>query len=61
MPIDYVCPVCSKKMRRELDVIIPHTESHIIDIIKQEHPGWVESGGVCKKCYEYFKKQLKPK
>lgn len=55
---DFVCPTCSKAMSRDLLVVIPHTEEHIVDVLKKKYPKWVESDGVCKKCYEYYKGQL---
>lgn len=58
MPIDFVCPACGKKFPRELKMIMPHIEEHVIDEIKKAHPHWVQTQGVCKKCYEYLKKQL---
>jgi hypothetical protein len=57
----FVCPTCGKTMERELLVIIPHTESHIVDVIKRDHPNWVEQDGICKKCYAYYKGQLRPR
>jgi len=60
MPMTFVCPTCGKKMPRDLDLIIPHTEKHIVEAIKKEHPDWVEKDGVCKKCYEYYKRQIHP-
>lgn len=56
----FVCPVCNKEMPRDLSVIIPHTEEHIVEIIKAKHPDWAEGDGVCKRCYEYYKKQMHP-
>jgi len=56
----YSCPVCKQNMPRDLLKIIPHTEGHIVELIKKKHPEWVESGGMCKKCYEYYKNQLHP-
>jgi len=38
---------------------VDHVESEIVEIIKQEHPEWVEKNNVCPKCYEYFKAQLR--
>ena len=58
--MDYNCPVCEAKMPRDIMVVIPHTEIHIVDEIKKIHPGWVEKDGVCKKCYEYYKNQIHP-
>ena len=57
---DFICPTCNQAMQRELLVIIPHTEEHIIDVIKKKYPNWVEADGVCKKCYEYYKSRLHP-
>lgn len=59
--MDYLCPVCNKNLLRELSVIIPHTEEHIMELIKKDHPDWIEDDGICRKCYEYYKKQLHPK
>ena len=57
---DFICPTCGRSMSRDLAVIIPHTEDHIIDEVKKKHPEWVTRDGVCKMCYAYFKKQLHP-
>ena len=56
--MDFICSVCSKKLPRELLVIIPHTEEHIINEIKKQHPKWATADGVCAKCYEYYKEQM---
>lgn len=58
--MEFICPTCGKGLPRELLVIIPHTEGHIVDAIKEKHPDWIESNGICKKCYEYYKKQFHP-
>ena len=57
---DFICPTCGQRMQRELTIIIPHTEEHIMDVITKKHPNWVEADGICKKCYEYYKSQLHP-
>ena len=56
--MQFVCPVCGKIISRELTVIISHAEEHVVEEIKKKHPEWAESGGVCKRCYEYYKDQL---
>ena len=58
--MDFICPICRKPIPKELVVIISHGESHIVDEIKKKHPEWIESNGVCKKCYDYYKKELHP-
>ena len=55
----YRCPLCQKEMPRDLAVYLDHTQSHVIDQIKKEHPEWVTGDGVCGPCVEYYKKQLK--
>jgi len=56
---EFVCPTCNKEMPRDLLVVVPHTEEHVIDVIKKRHPKWTEENGVCKKCYEFYKTQMK--
>lgn len=31
------------------------TEKYVLDLIRSEHPEWIESNGACKKCVEYYK------
>lgn len=56
--MDYICPICGKKLSREIGVIYPHTEEHIVEEIKKKHPDWAEKSGVCTKCHEYYEKQM---
>ena len=57
--MDYRCPVCQKNVGVDLQSFVDHTEGHIVDIIKKDHPDWVRKDGVCKKCLEYYHKQMK--
>ncbi|UCC94879.1 MAG: hypothetical protein JSW40_08725 [Candidatus Omnitrophota bacterium] len=59
--MDYECPICGKLLPHELIRIISHGEAHITEEIKKKHPEWVESNGVCRKCYEYYREQIRPK
>ncbi len=45
-------------MERDLALFLSHTDQHVIDQIKREHPEWATADGVCKPCAEYYKKQL---
>ena len=56
---EYQCSVCGKKVKDDLLVYIGHTETHIIDEIKKYHPEWVQDDGLCAKCVDYYKGQLK--
>jgi hypothetical protein len=58
--MNFICPTCGKTIPLDLPIIISHTEEHIIDVIKRDHPDWVEKDGICKKCYEFYKSQLHP-
>ena len=55
----YVCDVCKEKVSGDSIVFISHTEQHIFEIIKKQHPQWIEKNGVCQKCLEYYRTQLK--
>jgi len=55
----YQCPVCGNIVKSSLAEYIKHTEKHIVDEIKKDHPRWAEKNGVCPKCLEYYRKQIK--
>ncbi len=57
--MEYKCSVCQEKVEGDLLLYINHTESHIIEHIKSKHPDWAEENGLCSKCEEYYRKQLK--
>jgi len=57
----YECSICHEKMEKDLIVLLKHTESHIIDEIKAQHPDWVEDSGICTKCLGFYKDQMKEK
>lgn len=59
--MDFICPTCERSLPRELQYIIPHTEEHIVNEIKKSHPKWIDSDGLCKKCYEHYNNQLNKK
>lgn len=61
MTTEFRCPTCGKIIPQELLAIIAHTEEDIVEVIKKDHPSWVEENGVCKKCYAYYKQQLHPR
>lgn len=56
---DYLCPVCGKEMPRDLMVFLNHTDQHIVNEIKKTHPQWVDADGVCRRCLEFYRRQLR--
>lgn len=56
-----ICPICRKvvleegysKHRRS------ETKQRIIRFIQQDHPEWVEPGGVCSQCLRSYEEKLK--
>lgn len=57
--MEYKCPVCGQVCCDDLSKYIKHTEKHIVDVIKQKHPEWAEKNGICPKCLEYYRQQIK--
>jgi len=55
----YQCSVCQQTVQDDLLVYIAHTEKHIMDEIKANHPEWAEKDGVCQKCVDYYRGQMK--
>ncbi|MCK5012632.1 MAG: hypothetical protein KAS66_02345, partial [Candidatus Omnitrophica bacterium] len=59
--MEYKCSVCDEHVKDDLLVYINHTETHIMDEIRASHPDWAEKDGLCKKCIDYYRDQLKGK
>ena len=59
--MEYICGVCGEKIKDDLVLFKNHTEKHIIDLVKKEHPNWVEKNGMCRNCLDYYKGELKGK
>lgn len=57
--MEYKCSVCGETIKEGMEVFLTHTDKHVVDIIKEKHPQWVDADGVCHKCVEYYKKQMK--
>ena len=55
----YRCPMCREMIEGDITVFRNHTEDHIIDVIKNKNPGWVEEDGICPRCVEYFRKEMR--
>jgi 5-methylcytosine-specific restriction endonuclease McrA len=57
--MEYECSVCKGKVEGDVLVYMNHTESHIIEEIKNRHPEWADTDGLCQKCVDYYKDQIK--
>jgi len=57
--MSYTCSVCQAEVPDDLVVFMNHTEGHIVEEIKAKHPDWVENDGLCQKCVDYYKNQIK--
>ena len=55
----YTCPICQDSIKDELAAYIQHTEGHIVEVIKAKHPDWIEGDGLCQKCLDYYRRELK--
>ena len=56
--MDYKCSVCGQKVDGDLIVLTSHTETHIIDLVKHDHPDWAQKDGLCQKCLEYYRNEI---
>ncbi|MCB9799290.1 MAG: hypothetical protein H6757_00845 [Candidatus Omnitrophica bacterium] len=45
-------------MERDLVKYLDHTNGHVIDQIKKQHPEWIAADGGCQSCVQYYEKQL---
>ena len=52
--MEYNCTACGQKVPGDMMIFRDHTEKHIVDLIKVDHPEWTEKDGICQKCLQYF-------
>ena len=52
--MEYQCSACGAKVSADMLVYREHVNKHIVDLIKVDHPDWIEQGGICKKCIQYY-------
>ena len=57
--MDYICSLCKQSVSGDLMVYKLHTDNHIVDLVKDDHPEWIESNGLCRKCLEYYENEIK--
>ncbi|MDP8212740.1 MAG: hypothetical protein P9X22_05545 [Candidatus Zapsychrus exili] len=57
----YVCSICKEEVNGDSLAYIKHTEGHIVDYIRTQHPEWEKEKGVCKKCHQYYIDELRGK
>jgi len=55
----YECGVCGQVVEGDSLKFIDHNEQHIVDLVKTKHPDWQEKDGVCGKCVDYYRDQIK--
>jgi hypothetical protein len=55
----YTCPSCGEIMERDLSLFMDHTDRHIVDEVKKQHPAWITQDGYCPKCLDYFKRAMR--
>lgn len=56
--MEYTCGACGQKVSGDIILLTEHTDKHIIDLVKNDHPDWVEKSGICRKCFEYYKAEI---
>lgn len=57
--MEYRCAACGEVFSHDLLVYVDHTEKHIVDLLKHDHPEWVEKDGICRQCLEYYRAELR--
>jgi len=56
--MEYTCSVCKKEIQGGLVRFTEHTEKHIIELVKHDHPEWVEADGLCPACAQYYHHEI---
>lgn len=56
--MSYTCSVCNQQITGDLVYFKEHTDKHIIDLVKHDHPEWVDTQGLCPQCFEYYRSEI---
>ena len=56
--MEYICSVCHQSVSRDMMIFKEHTENHIVELVKYDHPDWVEENGICQKCWAYYRDEI---
>lgn len=56
--MEYICSACRGKVG-DLVLFKEHTEQHIINLVKHDHPEWTENNGLCPRCAEYYRSEMR--
>ena len=54
----YRCAACGEVLEGDMVVYVDHTEKHIVELLKHDHPDWAEKDGICQKCLDYYRAEL---
>lgn len=54
----YLCAVCGESIERDLLTFLRHTEHHILEALKEQHPDWVEGTGRNSQLLDVYRAQL---
>ncbi|MBP9855115.1 MAG: hypothetical protein KBD53_09650 [Candidatus Omnitrophica bacterium] len=54
----YTCSVCNQQVNGDLVYFRDHTDRHILDLVKHDHPEWVDTQGMCSACEEYYRNEI---
>ena len=57
--MEYQCSLCREKVEGDLITLKDHTDNHVIDLIKHDHPEWIQKDGMCQKCIDYYSSEIK--
>lgn len=57
--MEYQCSVCHQKVSGDMLIYKEHTDKHILELVKLDHPDWVDDGGICQQCVAYYQKELR--
>ena len=56
--MSYTCSLCKLVVQGGVVALQEHTDRHIIDLVKHDHPEWAEKDGMCRKCYDYYQAEI---
>lgn len=49
------CPRCGKTIQAPMLLAHAKAEEYLIELIKRDHPEWVQPDGTCSRCSNYYR------
>lgn len=55
----YQCHICGREIDEAAGLAHVKAEEYLIELIRRDHPEWLEEKNSCHKCIDYYRRLVK--